>query len=448
MSQLLGMALGPLLGLFIISIGNGFISSLTTLRLDAAGVSATVIGIVSASYFIGLTLGALFNDRLILRIGHIRAYSSFASLTAVSVLLQGLFFDPWAWFVFRLIAGWSILGVFLVVESWMLLAGDQKVRGRLLALYMMALYGSGMLGQLQLGAIDAWGDTAPFMVAGLLASLSVLPMGIIPRVTPLVEKVEPLLPHQLIRMTPTGVIGCFGSGIAIAAVYSLLPLYLQRVGMSVSEVGQMMASVILGAMLLQYPVGRWSDQHDRQSVLIVLSLFCLLISLAIMILPSSPLLLMVLLFLLGGGVFAVYPVAVSHAADRAPAGALVRMVQGLLLINSLGSAISPLMISPLMEHDGDAGLFLAFSLLNGCLVMLFFWRRKLRPAPQPVAPFEPATPASMVGAELRVTEDLVQGALEHERQEDLSDVVPGVEVAEPVVDTSMDARQREGGLQA
>jgi hypothetical protein len=93
-------------------------------------------------------------------------------------------------------------------------------------------------------------------------------------------------------------------------------------------------------------------------------------------------------------------------------------------------------------------LFLAFSLLNGCLVLLFFWRRKLRPAPQPVAPFEPATPASMVGAELRVTEDLVQGALEHERQEDLSDVVPGVEVAEPLVDATMDARQREGGLQA
>lgn len=450
MSQLLGMALGPLLGLFIISIGNGFISSLTTLRLDAAGVSATVIGIVSASYFIGLTLGALFNDRLIVRIGHIRAYSSFASLTAVCVLLQGLFFDPWAWFVFRLISGWAILGVFLVVESWMLLAGDEKVRGRLLALYMMALYGSGMLGQLQLGAIDAWGETAPFMVAGLLASLSALPMGIIPRVTPLVERVEPLLPQQLIRMTPTGVIGCFGSGIAIAAVYSLLPLYLQRVGMSVNEVGQMMASVILGAMLLQYPVGRWSDQHDRQVVLIALSIFCLLISVAIVVLPSSsPLLLMVLLFLLGGGVFAVYPVAVSHAADRAPAGALVRMVQGLLLINSLGSAISPLMISPLMERDGDAGLFLAFSLLNGCLVLLFCWRRKVRPAPQPVAPFEPATPASMVGAQMRVTEDLMQGALEHERMEDLSDVVPGVEVAEPTHDALSSVQERQApGLQA
>lgn len=94
--RLLAMALAPLLGLFIVALGNGFLSSLTTLRLDAAGASTTMIGIVSSAYFIGLTLGAVFNDRLILRIGHIRAYGSFASLIAVTILLQGLFYDTWA----------------------------------------------------------------------------------------------------------------------------------------------------------------------------------------------------------------------------------------------------------------------------------------------------------------------------------------------------------------
>lgn len=123
----------------------------------------------------------------------------------------------------RLINGWACVGVFLVVESWLLLAGDPKMRGRLLALYMIALYGSGMLGQVQLGAITQLGDMAPFMIAGLLASLSVMPMVIIPRISPLVERVEPLMPQHLIRMTPTGVMGCFGSGVAIAAVYTLLP---------------------------------------------------------------------------------------------------------------------------------------------------------------------------------------------------------------------------------
>lgn len=65
-------------------------------------------------------------------------------------------------------------------------------------------------------------------------------------------------------MAPSGLVGCFGSGVAIAGIYALLPLYLQRIGTDVGEVGNMMARVILGAMLLQYPVGRWSDRKDRQ----------------------------------------------------------------------------------------------------------------------------------------------------------------------------------------
>lgn len=431
--QLLAMALAPLLGLFILGIGNGFLASLITIRLDAAGESATVVGIVSSAYFLGLAVGALFNDRLLLRIGHIRAYGSFASLVAVTVLLQGLFFDPWAWFVLRLIGGWATVGVYLVIESWLLTAGDQKVRGRLLALYMISLYAAGVIGQLLLGVTSAMGVTAPFMVIGMLASLSVLPMAMIPRVSPLIEHAEPLPPHRLITMTPTGVMGSFGSGMVVAAAYTLLPLYLQRIGMSVAQVGQLMAVVILGAMLLQYPIGRWSDRHDRQIVLMAIATFCVVISAAILWLPLSLPLLAALLFLLGGGVFALYPVAVSHAADRAPAGALVRMSQGLLLINAIGSTLSPMLISPIMTAVGDGGLFWSFGALSLFFVLFFAWRRSVRPAPVPVAPFTATAPMSSAGAELVVTEELVQGALEHEHLEDLSDVVPEVEVAEPVV---------------
>lgn len=178
--RLLAMALAPLLGLFIIALGNGFMSSLTTLRLGAAGESATTIGIVSSSYFLGLTLGAVFNDRLILRIGHIRAYTSFASLIAATILLQGLFYDTTWWSILRLINGWAAVGVFLVIESWLLLAGDAKIRGRLLALYMIAFYGAGVIAQAGLGVTAQLSDSAPFMLAGMLAALSVLPIVILP----------------------------------------------------------------------------------------------------------------------------------------------------------------------------------------------------------------------------------------------------------------------------
>lgn len=159
--QLLAMALAPLLGLFILGIGNGFLATLITVRLDAAGESATVIGIVSSAYFIGLALGAMFNDRLLLRIGHIRAYGSFASLVAVTVLLQGLFFDPWAWFALRLVGGWATVGVYLVIESWLLTAGDQKVRGRLLALYMISFTPLGCWGSLCSVSPAPWATPRP-----------------------------------------------------------------------------------------------------------------------------------------------------------------------------------------------------------------------------------------------------------------------------------------------
>lgn len=431
--QLLAMAVAPLMGLFILGIGNGFLATLISVRLDSAGESATVIGIVSSAYFIGLALGALFNDRLLLRIGHIRAYGSFASLVAVTVLLQGMTSDPWAWMVLRLIGGWATVGVYLVIESWLLTSGDNKVRGRLLALYMIALYAAGVLGQLMLGVVNEMGPTVPFMVIGMLSSLSVLPMAMIPRMSPLIEHAEPLPPHRLITLTPTGVMGSLGSGMVVAAAYSLLPLYLQRVGMSVAEVGQMMAVLIMGAMLLQYPIGRWSDGHDRQFVLIAISVFCVLISAAMLWLSLSTPLLAGLLFLLGGGVFALYPVAVSHAADRAPAGALVGMSQGLLLINSLGAALSPLMISPVMTAVGDAGLFWAFGGLSLLFALFFTWRRSVRPAPLPVAPFTSTTPMTSAGAELVVTEARMQGALDHEHSEDLSDAVPDIDVAEPLM---------------
>lgn len=411
--RLLAMALAPLLGLFIIALGNGFMSSLTTLRLGAAGESATTIGVVSSAYFIGLTLGAVFNDRLILRIGHIRAYSSFAALIGATILLQGLFYDTTWWSLLRLLNGWAAVGVFLVIESWLLLAGDAKIRGRLLALYMIAFYGAGVIAQATLGEITSWGDTAPFMLAGMLATLSVLPIVILPRVSPLLDQVEPLKPRQLLGVAPTGLVGCFGSGVAIAGIYALLPLYLQRIGLDIGEIGDMMAWVILGAMLLQYPVGRWSDRKDRQDVLITLAAACVVLSVLIVLLPTDTVLLPALLFLLGGGVFALYPVAVSSAADRAPADALVPMIQGLLLINSLGSAMAPLAISPMMTSYGEVGLFWAFAGINLAMVGFFLWRRGKRPAPEHPAPFAPTATFSPSGAELRVTEDLRQAAQEH-----------------------------------
>lgn len=408
---LLTLILPPLLGLFILALGNGFLSTLVTLRLDNAGASVETIGWVSSAYYVGLALGAVFNDRLLLRIGHIRAYACFASLVAAAALAQALWLDAGWWFAMRLVGGWATVGVYLVIESWLLTSSDSARRGQILAFYMISLYAALALGQLLLGLFEAPFDATPYVLIGMLATLSVLPLCIIPRVSPLMEQAVPLPPWRLVRVTPTGVMGVFGSGLIVAALYSLLPLYLQQTGLSVERLGQFMAVVIVGGMALQYPMGRWSDRHDRQIVLIILGMTLIALSLALPLAAAiSELALGVVLFLFGGMAFSLYPVAMSHAADRAPPQALVGMSQGLLLINAVGCTLSAPILTGVMGHTGGNGLFYGFAIISALMALFFMWRRSVRPAPQPVAPFAAHPVQSVVGAELDVTEEMVTGA--------------------------------------
>lgn len=418
--QLFALTFPPLLGLFILALGNGFLSTLVTIRLSASGASVEAIGLVSAAYYIGLGLGAVLNDRLLLRIGHIRAYACFAAIVAASSLAQALWLDAGWWFVLRLFGGWATVGVYLVIESWLLTGGDRAMRGRILAFYMISLYAALALGQLLIGLFDespeAPGAALPYVLIGILATLSLLPMAIIPRVAPLIEHAEPLSPWRLAKLTPTGVVGSFGSGLVVAALYSLLPLYLQSRGYQLSEIGTLMATVIVGGMALQYPIGRWSDRHDRQRVLIIITAALVGLALLVPFAAYGYWPLSVALFLYGGGAFSLYPVAVGHSADRAPPSALVGMSQGMLLINALGCTISAPLLTLLMAHVGNDGLFFGFGAVALSLALFFSWRRSRRPAPQPLAPFAPQPAQSVVGAELLVTDELMAGAEQAETE--------------------------------
>jgi uncharacterized membrane protein YdfJ with MMPL/SSD domain len=162
----------------------------------------------------------------------------------VTILLQGLFYEVTWWSVLRLINGWAAVGVFLVIESWLLLAGDAKIRGRLLALYMIAFYGAGVIAQAGLGEITQPGDTAPFMLAGVLAALSVLPIVILPRCRRCWTRSNPQTPPVAGRGT-VGPGRLLRFGRAIAGILRAAATVLQRIGLEVGEVGNMMAWVIL-----------------------------------------------------------------------------------------------------------------------------------------------------------------------------------------------------------
>ncbi|WP_421189324.1 MFS transporter [Aeromonas sanarellii] len=399
----------PLTSLVVFILGHGLFNTLLTVRLSAEQVSAQAIGLVSAAYFGGLVLGAFVNARLIIRVGHIRAYAAYASLLCFLFLLHGMVVDPIAWTVLRLVGGFATGGIFVVLESWMLVSSTPANRGRLMSLYMILLYGSLAMGQQLLKWVDPMVLT-PFALCAMAATLSVVPLALSRVSTPAMVAPQRVGVRELVRLTPAGMGSSFTSGLVLGAIYGLLPLYFTDSGATLSRVADMMALVILGGMCLQYPIGRMSDRHDRRLVILLLCSALTLLALMMALLPGAWRAPIEggLIFLLGGMAFSIYPLSLSHACDELRPDQVLGANQGLLLAYSLGAMTGPLLAPFTMTTFGPQGLFVYFALCGLLLSAYLGWRRRKR-APIPLTEhqvFMPVPPNTPMTAELEPRTDL------------------------------------------
>ena len=104
-------------GVVLLGLASGLMFTLLGLRLAVEGVSDQMIGVVGSAYFAGLLAGSVFCDRVIRRVGHIRALIVFAAVSGVAVLLHVLITPVWPWVVLRAAMGAAQAGLFMVAES-------------------------------------------------------------------------------------------------------------------------------------------------------------------------------------------------------------------------------------------------------------------------------------------------------------------------------------------
>ena len=68
----------------LIQLANGFFGTFISLRVAIEDFGPTISGLVLSSYFAGFTLGALRCERIIERVGHIRAYAALAGMVVAA----------------------------------------------------------------------------------------------------------------------------------------------------------------------------------------------------------------------------------------------------------------------------------------------------------------------------------------------------------------------------
>lgn len=385
------------LAVLTLMLGSGHLGTFLSLRLQIEDVSDTLIGMVMAGFYVGLVVGAWVCPRVLQRVGHIRAFAVFAAINCANVLVQGMLVNPWVWLPLRVLTGLCMMGMYMVVESWLNERAPRELRGRVFSVYMLVSYLGMGAGQFMLN-IAPLRDPIHFYLLGTLFALCLLPVSLTQAMHPApIERVQ-FNWSRLYKTAPFGMVGALVAGLMNGAFYALGPVYVRNIGLDVSQIALFMAVTILGGLLAQYPVGMISDRVDRRTVIATLTILSSLVSLGLLTVGVEFVpLLYATAFVFGGLLFTSYPVAVAHTHDHFDATQVVTVSAALIVVYGLGAALGPLGASGLMFVLGAKGLFIFIAVVGLLFGLVTYLRREEEAVPvEAQEPFVPVISTSPV----------------------------------------------------
>lgn len=377
-------ALGAvLLGFGLLSVASGALFALIGVRLGAAGISSTVIGLVMSAYFFGLLLGSLSADRIITRVGHIRAFTVFAATAAIAVLLLVLWDSLFLWIGLRAAAGYCMAGLYMTMESWLNHRAANEIRGRCFAVYAVISGAAVAGGPLLLNLGDPQGFEL-FSLTAILFVAALLPVALTRTGNPEITRRTRLSLPRLFAISPLGVAGCMTAGLVNSSFYGMGAAYGQAIGLKPGAVSLFMTVTLVGGLLAQFPVGAFSDRMDRRRLMLVLTLTAAAIAGVVAVSGVGALVQLAALgFLMDAAAHPLYGLSVAQTNDYVERDQFVPAAGGLLLAYGIGASLGPIVSSQVMEAMGPRGLF-AFIMAALLLIAGFTAYRMTRRTAKPL----------------------------------------------------------------
>jgi MFS family permease len=150
-------------------------------------------------------------------------------------------------------------------------------------------------------------------------------------------------------------------------------------------------------MLLQFPIGRFSDIFDRRIVIMAATLAASVAAASALFVPTPAPLdpmgpvteerlvwpILALAVLIGGLSMPHYSLFTAHVNDRVPTAKMISASSGLVFLNGAGAILGPNIAAAFMGALGPVGFFVTIAVVHAAIGMLTFFRISRRAAPTP-----------------------------------------------------------------
>ncbi|WP_121061860.1 MFS transporter [Chachezhania antarctica] len=421
MLQVLSSAWALLLGLGLLTVGNGLQTTILGLRGELEGFSTLEMSIIVLGYFVGFLGGSRLAPELIRRVGHVRVFAALASGISAVMIVYPMFADPIVWTIGRVIIGFCFSGVYVTSESWLNNAADNNNRGKALSLYMAVMM-IGMIASQGLVVVASPAGYLGFAIASILVSISFAPILLSISPTPPFDRTKPMKLKELWVVSPLGCVGMFLIGGVIAAQYGMAAVYGAQAKLSVLQISVFVATFYVGALLMQFPLGWLSDRIDRRMMIMGVAVMGAAASFAGYLVGDSYYVLLGVAFLIGGTANPLYSLVIAHTNDYLQHEDMAAASGGMIFLNGLGASCGPLLVGWMMGPNimGPGGYFFFIA----TLLMIFAIYVAYRATQRAAVPLEEAGAMVVVAPSyspvaLEVAQEIaIEAELEEAAEED------------------------------
>lgn len=371
-----------LVSVVVFGIGYGITFPLIAIRLEQTGVDGTMLGLNAAMPALGWILGSILLSVLQLRGRVSIRLLAIGFLLLAAIGLAGLRYaeDYASMTALRFLFGGS-MGMFLrCIEYWLNGIAADHERGRLLAVYSIALMSSIVVGSAIQPVVGAsgWPAFAPPLALTLAAALLIAARP--PRTVPAPPASREEIDTRIIVLLPAAYLAALVYGFAESVPTSLIQIYALRNGMGEAVAAYALSAAALGGIALQFPVLMASDRIGRMIPLAACATIAAGASCLIPLTVSDAGVFLGLLFVWGGALVCIYSLALAMLGDRFKGDRLVIGNAVFGAVYALGSVVGPLVNGAALDHMATHGMMASVAAAFAVLIAGTLALRVVKPA--------------------------------------------------------------------
>ncbi len=348
---------------------------LIAMSLMARGYSSLFIGMNAAMHAVGVLLAAPLLPGLAARLGARRLTVIALAVSAALLAIFRLWPLVWLWFPLRIALGAAAEALFVMSETWTNVLSDEDSRGRTMAIYTAALSLGMVLGPALLSELGV--SNQGFTVGAAISAGAIL-FVISPWVrAPARIAPEPAQPLKYLRLAPVAIATTvLNAGVETAGL-SFIALYATGMGWSEHRAMQLISTLMLGAIVLQLPIGWLADKVDKRRLALTLAWISALTALLWPFALQETRLAFAMVFVWGGLFVGIYTVMLAMVGSRFQGNDLVGVYSVMGLAWGMGALLGPSMAGVAMQGSARFGLPLVIAVACA-LFGLFMMRSQSR----------------------------------------------------------------------